>query len=111
MDSALTKDAEKMLAQIYKTYLERRKDGVQKSKAKDFTVLESWPPEYAEEWCSADANETMNELRRIGFIKKGLDRKFVLCDEAIVYMEGRFKRGLSDVTDFLSKLFSAFPFL
>lgn len=111
MDNALTKDAEKMLAQIYKTYLERRKDGVQKSKAKDFTVLESWPPEYAEEWCSADANETMNELRRVGFIKRGLDRKFVLCDEAIVYMEGRFKRGLSDVTDFLSKLFSAFPFL
>ena len=53
----------------------------------------------------------MNELQRIGFIKKGFDRKFVLCDEAIIYMEGRFKRGLSDVADFLSKLLSALPFL
>ena len=100
-----------MLAQIYKAYLERRKDGTQKRRAKDFTVLENWPPEYEEEWLSADANETMNELRRVGFIKRGLDREFVLCDEAIVYMEGRFKRGLSDVTDFLSKLLSALPFL
>lgn len=111
MDSALTKDAEKMLAQIYKTYLERRKSGVQKREAKNFTVLENWPPEYEGGWLSTDANETMNELQRIGFIKKGFDRKFVLCDEAIIYMEGRFKRGLSDVADFLSKLLSALPFL
>ena len=89
----------------------RRKSGVQKRKLRTSQCLKTGLQSTKEEWLSTDANETMNELQRIGFIKKGFDRKFVLCDEAIIYMEGRFKRGLSDVADFLSKLLSALPFL
>lgn len=99
----LTRDADKMACLLYKKYLDRRKNGELKSSAKRFhsnfyseiTALSSWNPD--------DIDETIDELKRSGFVKKYVDGGFMLLDDFIIYMENRFKNGLKEVTDFIAK--------
>ena len=92
----LTKDADKLCCSVYKSYLSQRKEGVSKANAKHgIPVLSSWSDD--------DIDETLNELKRAGFIKKYVDGGFQLQDSFIIYMENRFKNGLAEVTDFIAK--------
>ena len=99
----LTKDADKLCCSVYKSYLSQRKEGVSKANAKHFLcdfyngipVLSSWSDD--------DIDETLDELKRAGFIKKYVDGGFLLQDSFIIYMENRFKNGLAEVTDFIIK--------
>lgn len=111
MDKFLTKDADKMLCEIYAAYLERRKSGVPKALSKSFYDQNQWPEKYSASWHEADARETLRELRRAGFLKLDICGGFALQDEAIIYMENRFKNGLSDVLGFLGKVIPAIPFV
>lgn len=110
MSVELTKDADKMICQIYAAYMRRRTDGVPKRAAKDFADQNTWPAEYAKEWNSEDGSESLAELKRAGLIKLYLYGGFSLNDEAIIYMENRFKNGVSEVLDWLGKIKSAIPF-
>ena len=110
VDVKLTKDADKMLCEIYAAYIKRRADGTPKRAAKDFANQERWPLEYLAEWNSEDGSESLAELKRAGMIKLYLYDGFCLNDEAVIYMENRFKNGVSEVLDWLGKIKSAIPF-
>lgn len=110
MDVKLTKDADKMLCEIYAAYMKRRAGGTPKRAAKDFADQKQWPSEYSAEWNSEDGSESLAELKRVGMIKLYLYDGFCLNDEAIIYMENRFKNGASEVLDWLGKVRSAIPF-
>ncbi len=107
----LTKDADKILCEIYAAYIKRRADGTPKRAAKDFADQARWPVNYSLEWRSEDGAEALAELKRAGMIKLYLYSGFCLNDEAIIYMENRFKNGISEVLDWLGKLKSAIPFI
>lgn len=99
----LTKDADKMICCIYKTFLQQRKNGFPKSVARRFEDdyfnsddnLSSWPED--------DITDTLLELGRSGLIQIYIGGNFELTDLGIIYMENRFKNGLNEVTDFISK--------
>ena len=99
----LTKDADKMICVIYKSFLQSRKNGHSKAEArrfsesalKSFSTFESWHPQ--------DINDTLLEIGRKGLVKIYIGGDFELTDSGIIYMENRFKNGLLEVTDFISK--------
>ena len=97
--SELTKDADKVICYIYKEYLERRKSGMSKSEAKRFKM-----DFYQNIWRDDDVSDTLRELHSKEFIKREISGSFSLLDSAITYMENRFKKGLSEVMDFISSL-------
>lgn len=110
MRTELTKDADRMMCEIYAAYMKRRANGTSKRAAKDFADQATWPEEYATNWRSEDGSETLAELKRAGLIKLYLYGGFCLEDQAIIYMENRFKNGVSEVLDWLGKITSAIPF-
>lgn len=99
----ITKDADKMACLLYKKYLDKRKNGEPKSSAKRFDSNFYSDIDELSNWAIEDIDETINELKRAGLIKKYIDGGFTLLDDFIVYMENRFKNGLKEVTDFISK--------
>ena len=100
----LTKDADKVICCIYKEYLEKRKSGISKSEAKEFDGNFYLNIKALSKWNSADVSDTLQELHDKELIKKNIIGDFDLSDSAIVYMENRFKNGLSEVMDFISSL-------
>ncbi len=99
----LTKDADKLLCCIYKQFLERRKSGFSKFDAKSFESDFYVTDKNISSWNDDDVSDTLLELGRAKYIRLFLGRDFDLEDAAIVYMENRFKNGLLEVTDFISK--------
>ena len=99
----LTKDADKLICCIYKEYPERRKSGMSKSQSKEFNGNFYLNVKALSKWNSSDVSDTLQELHSNGLIKKNVIGDFYLLDSAITYMEKRFKNGLSEVMDFISK--------
>ena len=99
----LTKDADLLVCCAYKEYLKRRKSGIPKRQANTFR------PDFREntpklsEWLRDDYLYTIGELKRAGFANSYLDETFMITDQCVIYMENRFKSGLKEVTDFVSK--------
>jgi hypothetical protein len=102
--SELTKDADKVICYIYKEYLERRKSGMSKSEAKRFKMDFYQNIKVLSKWSDDDVSDTLRELHSKEFIKREISGSFSLLDSAITYMENRFKKGLSEVMDFISSL-------
>ena len=100
----LPKAADKLCCGTYKSYLAQRKAGISKANAKHFAFDFYKEIPVLSLWSEDDIDETLNELKRAGFIKKYIDGGFQLQDSFIIYMENRFKNGLTEVTDFISKL-------
>ena len=99
----LTKDADKVICCIYRKYLERRKSGMPKSQAKEFDGNFYLNVKALSKWNSADISDTLQELHNKELIKKNVIGDFNLLDSAVTYMENRFKKGLEEITDFISK--------
>ncbi|WP_195543659.1 hypothetical protein [Massiliimalia timonensis] len=99
----LTKDADLLVCCAYKEYLTRRKSGVPKSQANIFNpdFKESSPK--LSEWLLDDYMYTIGELKRAGLAKMYIDGTFIITDQGVIYMENRFKNGLKEITDFVSK--------
>lgn len=102
MEIVFTKDAQKLVAACYKSYLEKRKSGIDKTNAKycDINVLQ---PSYFPDISRHDYKETAAELCRAMQCRMFLDGSFMLSDAAICYMENRFKDGVKDTLSFLSQ--------
>lgn len=98
----LSKDADKSLCLIYKEYLARRKNNISKDSARMFqsTSFDALFPDINRR----DFMSDLSELKRNNFIKMFTEGSFELNAEAVIYMENRFKNGLTDVVDFISKL-------
>ena len=99
----LTKDADKLICAMYKAYLESRKAGTDKFRALHFTYSDIATYKPCINWSRADIRHTEDELVRNGFGKCYMDGSFFANDQFIVYMENRFKNGLSELVDFLTK--------
>lgn len=101
-----TNDTSKVLTAIYKTFLERRKNGQSKSSAKHFDLefykdipcLSSWPED--------DILDSLSELSKAKFIKEYISGDFEVQDVLIIQMENRFKNGIIEVTKYLADLAS-----
>ena len=98
----LSRDAEKMICVLYKVYLERRKAKTPKAAAREFSDLDQTKLDGIADWLDADRTETAHELKQAGFVKRYIDGSVVSEDAAIVFMENRFKNGLTEVISFLA---------
>ena len=99
----LTKDADKMICCIYKTFLQRRKNGNSKSFARQFEENYFSTDKFLSSWHNDDLNDTLLEIARAGFVKIYIGGNFELTDQGIIYMENRFINGLKEVSDFVTK--------
>lgn len=100
----LTKDADKMICCIYKTFLQRRKNGIAKSEARRFNDDYFSTDDKLSSWSDGDISDTFLEIGRAKLIQIYIGGNFDLTDSGIIYMESRFKNGLTEVVDFISKL-------
>ena len=101
----MTKDADKLLCCVYKTYLERRNSCMSKEDSRYFENDFYKSDSHLSSWSYDDIDDTLNELKRIGYVKKSVTGSFELLDESVEYMENRFKNGLTEVLDIISKIF------
>lgn len=99
----LTRDADKLACSMYKFYLERRKNGIDKNNARHFDFSEIKSIKCCSSWIDSDIKATVAELARANLGTMYLDGGFFANDNFIIYMENRFINGLKDVTDFLTK--------
>nr|DAJ05694.1 MAG TPA: hypothetical protein [Caudoviricetes sp.] len=100
MNTELTKDAQKLVALLYKSYLERRKSGMSKTNAKFFELNEIYS---LTDDSPEDVDETIREIKSVYPLKEDIIGNITLSDKMISYMENRFKKGLVDILSFLAQ--------
>lgn len=108
-DIQLSRDADYLICQIYKYYLELRDNGISKSEAKKIKSLEDIHY-LVPDWSLDDIHETCLELANKNLLsrkKPYIDEKyshFSVSDNGIVYMENRFSNKIDKLIDYISKL-------
>lgn len=111
----LTKESDYLICAIYKDYLEKRKNGMDKSHAKHSGSSKRIHEEILTKWMYEDVDETCLELERAGLLNcYSADNAVLdsyLNDEAIIYMENRFKNNVNSVFEYMAKIKSAIPFI
>ena len=114
-ENELTKDAEYMVCALYKSYLDRRKNGVNKHDAKMFGSSENIHKDFMNEWIFQDVDETCRELSRAEYLHNkyadNIAYFVVLSDKAIIYMETRFERKINKIVDYMAKIKNVIPFV
>lgn len=100
----LTKDADKLACSMYKSYLEKRKSGMNKVNSRHFEPGEIRTYRLCSNWSVSDIKSTVAELSRADLGTMYYNGGFMANDKFIIYMENRFKSGLLEVVDFISKL-------
>ena len=103
MNVEITKDAEKMIVALYKVYLSRRKAGQSKQEARRYedNYFDITSP--FSKMHPADVSDTRLELAQCGLLRVYIGGDCELTDHAIIYLENRFKNGLSDVLSFIAQ--------
>lgn len=101
--TGLTNDADKMICCLYKEFLSRRKNGASKPDARNFQEDYFNYDKTLSKWLPADISDTLLELGQKKYLKIFIGGDFEFQDEAIIYMENRFKNGLTEITDFVAK--------
>lgn len=103
----LTKDSDKLICILYKSYLESRKAGESKSIARSFGSSHDIHINLCPDWSFNDVDDTCRELSRAGYLNclwaDNIAYEVYLSDDGIIFMENRFKNRLKDVADFISK--------
>lgn len=104
----LTKDAEKLICLLYKSYLQKRKSGIPKSEATCFGSSHNIHEQLCPELIFEDVDDTCRELSRADLLNcswaDNTAYHVTLSDNAIIYMENRFKNGLAEVLEFVEKI-------
>lgn len=103
MEIELTKDADKMLSNLYKSFINRRKGGQSKRDARRFTDEYFSTETPFASMNRSDVEDTRLELAHSNLLKNYIGGDCDLTDSALVYLENRFKNGLADVLSFLSQ--------
>lgn len=115
MEIRLTKDADALICLLYKQYCQKRKDGISKDQAKFSGSSRDIQKNITPKWTPDDVDETCRELGRSGllsiFYADDIAYENRLSDEAIIYMENRFKDGIDSVLDYLGKIKDLIPFI
>ena len=107
MDVELTRESDKLLAMLYKLYLDRRAAGESRSDSKYFGSSD----DILTNLLICESRDDIDDWCRELSCKRYLDCLFSddtiseawLTDNAIIYLENRFKNGVLAVADFLSK--------
>ncbi len=99
-----TKDTSKMLASIYKIYLERRKEGQSYNEAAMFDKYFYKDVKTLSDFHESDIQSCATELKRAGFVKIFISGSFVVEKPLITYMENRFKSGITEVAKYIADL-------
>lgn len=104
----LTKDCQKLIAVLYKDYLEKRESGISKAQAKCFGSSHNIHENLVPKWSFEDVDETCRELCRANMISvkwaDNIANNVTISDSGIIRLENRFKNGIKDIVDFISKL-------
>ena len=99
----LTKDSQKLICLLYKSYLEKRKSGCSKSAANNFGSSHNIHEALCPDWIFEDVDDTCRELSRAGmldcFWADSIAYSVSISDSGIVYMQNRFKNGLKEVAN------------
>ena len=97
----MTKDAEKVLLDLYRSYSERRKT-MDRTRARDFSGDEARAAVKSLSW--VDAHDAMSELQSEGYIECYFVGGCELKPSAIEYGDTRIERAAEKVLDVVSKL-------
>lgn len=115
MSVPLTRDSDALICVLYKSYLDKRKQGVTKDRAKLFGDHTDIRTEHMPKWPPEDVIETIRELGRANLLEtmygSGEPRYVALADAGIIYMENRFPLGLDSVINHMAKIKTAIPFV
>ncbi|OAB35673.1 hypothetical protein PMSD_11715 [Paenibacillus macquariensis subsp. defensor] len=115
MNARLTKEADALLCLLYKDYLDKRQDGVPKSQAKFLGGSTDIQERLVTKLSLQDTDETCWELHRSNMLYcqsgNNVACLIQLTDDGIIFMENRFKDGLTSVLDHLGKIKGLIPFI
>lgn len=100
----LTKDTSKVLASIYKIYLERRKEGKSHNEACNFKLAFYKNEKHISDWQEDDVKSCLAELKAAYFVKIYVSGNFVVERSLISYMDNRFKSGIVEVVKYITDL-------
>lgn len=103
MHIQLTKLTDKFLCIAYKEFLSKRKDGHSIDASTRFKNNFEEKDSFIFKFNQADIPDILRELKSHDLISVYISGNFQLTTNAIIYMENRFKNGLIEVTDFISK--------
>lgn len=113
MEINLTKDAEKLICAMYKSYLEKRKNGLDKVNARNFGSSHLIQTQLFPNWTFKDVDDTCRELSRVGLLDcnwaDNIAYHVKISDNGIIYLENRFKNGLKEVIGFLTEILPSIP--
>ena len=98
------KDGDKLLSIIYKSFLERRKQGFSKADAAFFEDGYFSSDTYLSKWNVDDLLDAIGHLHDLVMFKRYKNDNFKLTEMGINYMENRFKDRLDSIIDYISKL-------
>lgn len=98
----LTKNADKVLCIIYKSYLSRQKSGASYDDAVYFEYDFYSTDKHLSKIEESAFNAALGELSNAGYIRRYIDGGFTLMPTAIADMENRFKNGLKEVLETVS---------
>lgn len=114
MQIELTKESDYLICILYKSYLQKRKNGTSKFNAKIFGSSEDIRDTLLPKWSYEDVDETCCELSRANLLTcsyaDDIVSLAVLNDNAIIYMENRFANKIDNVLKYMEKIKSAIPF-
>lgn len=109
----LSKDAEKLICTVYKNYLEKRKNGIPKTTAKNLISSHYIHTHFLPSWAFKDIDDTCRELSRAGLLNCAWADNIAYHVEisymGIIYLENRFKNGLKEVIGFLTEILPTIP--
>ncbi|MEK5096694.1 hypothetical protein [Bacillus sp. FSL W8-0848] len=115
MEVSLTKDADALICILYKKYCQDLQDGSPKAQAKLLGSSKQIYETLVPQWSFVDVDETCRELKRSRLVDclytDNVVSQVWFTDAGIIYMENRFKNGLNDVLDYLSKIKGLIPFI
>lgn len=100
MEIELTKDSSKVLALLYKEYLEKVKSGCSKSQSREFDGNKL---NFITDMHPDDIENCLEELNKSNLIETNILGDFNLTDIAVYNMENRFKNNIKDVLSFISQ--------
>lgn len=111
----LTNESKFLLTSMYKEYLQRRKDGVDRPKARKFNTEIAIHDEIMSEWSQSDVHDSISELSNLGLLETSPGgNAFIsvtLSPKAIAQLEITFKDRIDSVLSYAAKIKNAIPFV
>jgi hypothetical protein len=104
----LTKDADVLICLVFKSYSEKRSNGLSKTLSNDFGDSETFHKAFVPKWHIDDVYDICAELHRADLMyymwASGIFLESRLTDNGIIYMENRFERNITKLLDYIKKL-------